>query len=72
MPVFEVEYHFDGSLTIEAPTEEAALEFMYNRDMNNLLSSGNTMADYRAYTMNDDEPIDYVVDEDGNVIGPED
>lgn len=54
MPVFEVEYHFDGSLTIEAPTKEAALE-----------------ADYRAYQMADDEPIDYVVDEDGNIIGPE-
>lgn len=70
--VFDVEYHFDGSLTIEAPTKEAALEFMYSMDMNNLLSSGNAMADYRAYQLSDDEPVDYIVDEDGNVIGPED
>lgn len=71
MPVFEVEYHFDGSLTIEAPTKEAALECVYSMDLNNMLTSGNAMADYRAYQMADDEPIDYAVDEDGNIIDEE-
>ena len=71
MPIYYVDFRIDGTLVMEAPSQDLAVEAVASMDVDKLLTASNAMWDYYPYQTSDDEPIDFVVDKYGQAHDPD-